>query len=94
MWFEDDEFYLGSQKVKGDFILSVNLKFIGEGEKPHRKMGLIIWNSDTVYFDCAVHGYGLFPLQYLDKNGAITLEKKSEIVVPEFVKVKRKGNAQ
>jgi TolB protein len=31
IWFERDEFYLVSQEVEGDFILSANLKFLGEG---------------------------------------------------------------
>jgi TolB protein len=95
MWFEQDEFYLVSQKVEGDFILSANLKFMGEGKNAHRKIGLIIRNSDAedaVYFDGAVHGDGLLSLQYRAKKGELTLGKKTEIETPEFVQVERKGD--
>ena len=95
MWFERDEFYLASQKIEGDFILSANLKFIGEGKNAHRKMGLIIRNSeveDEVYFDGVVHGDGLLSMQYREKKGGVTLEMKSKIVAPELVQLERKGN--
>lgn len=95
MWLERDEFYMVSQKVKGDFILSANLKLIGEGKKLHRKIGLMIRNSeaeDEVYFDGVVHGDGLLAMQYREKMGDVTLEMKSKIVAPEFVQVERKGN--
>lgn len=96
MWFERDEFYMVSQEVEGDFILSANIKFIGEGVDPHRKIGLIIRNSNkegAVYMDGAVHGDGLTSLQYREEKGGETLEKpldKKEI--PSFVQVERKGN--
>ncbi|HKL31145.1 MAG TPA: hypothetical protein VJ919_01355, partial [Tangfeifania sp.] len=78
VWFERDEFYFVSQEVEGDFIFSANLKFFGEGVDPHRKMGLMIRNSDAedaVYMDAAVHGDGLTSLQYREKKGNETLEK-------------------
>jgi len=95
IWFERDEFYFVSQEVEGDFILSANLKFFGEGVDPHRKMGLMIRNSDAedaVYMDAAVHGDGLTSLQYREKKGNETLEKSTEIKAPDFVQVERKGN--
>ena len=39
MWFGRDEFYLVSQEVEGDFILSANLKFLDKGVDAHRKIG-------------------------------------------------------
>ncbi|MCF6359087.1 MAG: biopolymer transporter TolR, partial [Draconibacterium sp.] len=95
MWFGRDEFYLVSQKVEGDFILSANLEFLGEGVDAHRKIGLIIRSSNdenAVYMDGAVHGDGLTSLQYREKTGAETLEKSTEIKAPEFVQVERKGD--
>jgi TolB protein len=94
IWFERDEFYFVSQEVEGDFILSANLKFMGEGVDAHRKMGLMIRNSkaeDAVYVDGAVHGDGLTSLQYREKTGGETMEMASEIKAPEFVQVERKG---
>ena len=96
LWFARDEFYLVSQKIEGDFIISASLKFLGEGTNPHRKIGLMIRNSnaeDAIYMDGAVHGDGLTSLQYREKTGAETLEKalgKKEI--PGFVQLERKGD--
>ncbi len=95
IWFERDEFYFVSQEAEGDFILSANLKFVGEGVDLHRKIGLMIRSSkaeDAVYMDGAIHGDGLTSLQYREKTGGETQEKASEIKAPEFVQVERKGN--
>lgn len=95
MWFGRDEFYMVSQEIEGDFILSTNLKFLGEGVEQHRKIGLIIRNSDkedAIYIDGAVHGDGLTSLQYRGKIGAETLEKSTDIKTPGFVQLERIGN--
>ncbi len=96
LWFDRDEFYFVSQKVEGDFIISASLKFLGEGVDPHRKIGLMIRNSNkenAVYMDGAVHGDGLTSLQYREKEGAETLEKPAEKKeIPGFVQLERKGN--
>lgn len=95
IWFARDEFYLVSQEMTGDFIITANLKFLGEGVEQHRKIGLMIRNSadeDAVYMDGAVHGDGLTSLQYREKKGAETLEKPSDIKAPEIIQLERKGN--
>lgn len=96
MWFERDEFYFVSQEIEGDFIISANIKFIGEGVDPHRKIGLMIRNSkeeNAIYMDGAVHGDGLTSLQYREKKGAETLEKSSDKKeIPTFVQFERKDN--
>jgi Tol biopolymer transport system component len=96
LWFARDEFYLVSQKIDGDFIISTSLKFLGEGTNPHRKIGLMIRNSnaeDAIYMDGAVHGDGLTSLQYREKTGAETLEKALEKKeIPGFVQLERKGD--
>ncbi len=96
LWFERDEFYFVSQELKGDFIISANLRFLGEGVDPHRKIGLMIRNTNaenSVYMDGAVHGDGLTSLQYREKQGAETKEKALEKKeIPEFVQLERKGN--
>lgn len=95
VWFDRDEFYFVSQEVEGDFMLSANLKFLGEGVDPHRKIGLMIRSSkseNAVYMDGAVHGDGLTSLQYRERTGGETQEIATEIKAPEFVQVERKGN--
>jgi len=96
LWFERDEFYFVSQEVEGDFIISASIKFLGEGVNPHRKIGLMIRESNAenaVYMDGAVHGDGLTSLQYREKTGATTLEKAAEKKeIQDFVQLERKGN--
>lgn len=95
LWFGRDEFYFTSKEVKGNFILSANLQFPGEGVDPHRKLGLMIRGSkaeDAVYMDGAVHGDGLTSLQYREKTGAPTLEIAAGKIAPEFVQVERIGD--
>ncbi|HSM48152.1 MAG TPA: hypothetical protein VK872_10090, partial [Draconibacterium sp.] len=96
LWFERDEFYFVSQPVEGDFIISASLKLIGDGVDPHRKMGLMIRNSNAenaVYMDGAIHGDGLTSLQYREKTGAATLEKAADKrEMQDFVQLERKGN--
>lgn len=95
LWFARDEFYFVSQPVEGDFIISANLKLIGKGVDLHRKMGLMIRESNAenaVYMDGAVHGDGLTSLQYREKAGETTLEKAAEKKeIPDFVQLERKG---
>jgi Tol biopolymer transport system component len=96
LWFERDEFYFVSQKIDGDFIITCNLNFLGEGVDAHRKIGLMIRNSeqeDAVYMDGAIHGDGLTSLQYRQEKGAATLEKAREKKeIPEVVQLERKGD--
>jgi hypothetical protein len=96
LWFERDEFYFASQEVEGDFIISASIKFLGDGVNPHRKIGLMIRESNAenaVYMDGAIHGDGLTSLQYREKTGATTLEKAMEKKeIQDFVQLERKGN--
>jgi len=96
LWFERDEFYFASQEVEGDFIISASIKFLSEGVNPHRKIGLMIRNSNAenaIYMDGAIHGDGLTSLQYREKTGSTTLEKAMEKKeIQDFVQLERKGN--
>ncbi|MDB4581520.1 DUF5050 domain-containing protein [Draconibacterium sp.] len=94
MWFDKDEFWLEFKKIKGDFIFSANLDFIGTGENAHRKIGLMVrsgFDADAAYVDCAVHGDGLTGMQFRSKKGENTEEVKSSVSAPEFVQIERKG---
>ena len=96
IWHARDEFYFVYQEVEGDFIVSARLQFLGEGMNAHRKIGLMIRNSnaeDAVYMDGAVHGDGLTALQFRGNTGAETMQKRlGENEIPGFVQVERKGD--
>ncbi len=95
VWNDRDEFLFLSKKVKGDFIYSANLEFIGKGVNAHRKIGLMARNSfddNSAYADAVVHGDGLTSLQFRETQGSITAELKTSEVAPGFLQLERKGN--
>lgn len=77
MWFKDDAFFFVWKKMKGNFILSSWLAWIGQGVEQHRKAGLIIRESidpGARYIDIAYHGDGLMSMQYRTDKDSITKE--------------------
>ena len=77
MWFNRDEFFMAWKQMHGDFSISAQVDFEGEGVNAHRKMGVIIRESltgESKYADIAVHGDGLTSLQYRDSTGGDTKE--------------------
>ncbi|MCG8309809.1 MAG: hypothetical protein MI975_20605 [Cytophagales bacterium] len=45
IWFNRDEFHYLYNSIKGDFILTANFEFIGDGIDAHRKVGWMIRES-------------------------------------------------
>src|SRR5580765_8387990 len=67
IWFNRDEFHYAYNKIKGDFILTANVRLIGEGKEGHRKIGWMIRASeqeDAAHMSAVVHGDGLTVLQW------------------------------
>ena len=97
LWFATDAASIVWMKVKGDFEISGNIDFVGEGVNPHRKMGFMIredLSPDCVYADIAVHGDGLTSLQYRPARGENTLETGSvQGKAPTAISLARRGNA-
>ena len=66
IWFERDEFHYLHKSLKGDFILTANFKFVGEGVDLHRKVGWMIRESleeNASHISATLHGDGLTVLQ-------------------------------
>lgn len=96
LWFDKDQFWFEFQKIKGDFIFSANIQFVGEGVNPHRKVGLMArstFDTGSAYVDITVHGDGLTGMQFRERNGENTDEFKSYLTAPEFIQLERKGNS-
>ena len=97
LWFATDAASIVWMKVKGDFEISGNIDFVGEGVNPHRKMGFMIredLSADCIYADIAVHGDGLTSLQYRSARGADTFETGSvQGKAPTAIYLARKGKA-
>jgi len=82
IWFERDEFHHLFNKIKGDFILTANFRFIGEGTDPHRKTGLMLRAStddNAPHISAVLHGDGLTVLQWRNFKGAPMRDPEDEI---------------
>jgi TolB protein len=94
MWGERDELHFAWKRLRGDFILQARVEFLGKGEDPHRKAGLIVRASldpGAAYVDGVVHGDGLTSLQYRRKPGAITEQITAAITGADVLQLERKG---
>ena len=95
MWADKDECHIVWKKLAGDFVLDANVKMLGEGVDPHRKLGLIVRKSldtNSAYADVAVHGDGLTSLQFRRTDGAKTEQVQSTIKGPERIRLSRTGS--
>lgn len=99
IWFERDEFNYLFNKIKGDFILTANFSFEGEGVDPHRKIGWMIRESEeenAAHCSAVLHGDGLTVLQWRVLRGAFMRDPQDEIFAPkphyEILQLERSGN--
>lgn len=82
IWFNRDEFQFDYKKLKGDFILTANFEFIGEGKEGHRKIGWMVRESladSAVHISAVSHGDGLTVLQWRVKPGMNMRDPEDEI---------------
>lgn len=82
IWFNRDEFQYAYNKLKGDFIVTANVKLLGEGKDPHRKIGWMIRESaqeDAAHISATLHGDGLTLLQWRRLRGAFMRDPQDEI---------------
>lgn len=98
IWFERDEFHYLYNKVKGDFILTANFSFVGEGVDPHRKIGWMVRASDDeqdVHCSAVLHGDGLTLMQCRPLRGAFMRDPQDQIYAPkpnyQIIQLERSG---
>lgn len=99
IWFNRDEFHYAYNKVKGDFILTANVKLLGDGKDPHRKIGWMIRASeqeDAAHMTATLHGDGLTVLQWRRLRGAYMRDPQDEIFSRkknvQIIQLERTGN--
>ncbi|MCB0670055.1 MAG: TolB family protein [Saprospiraceae bacterium] len=99
IWFERDEFHYLYNELEGDFILTANFGFEGEGMNAHRKIGWMIRESDdamAAHISATLHGDGLTVLQWRELRGAFMRDPQDEIFTPKsnytIIQLERKGN--
>jgi len=86
MWNTRDAFHLVWKRMRGDFILSARVRFVGSGVEPHRKIGWTIrpsLDSSSAHVTAALHGNGLMSLQFRRATGGITEEARSADSLPD-----------
>lgn len=98
IWFNRDEFHYAYSKIKGDFLLTANLKLLGEGKDPHRKIGWMVRASDAedaAHMTATIHGDGLTVLQWRRLRGAYMRDPQDEIFSnkkkAEIIQLERNG---
>lgn len=82
IWFNRDEFHYLYNTIKGDFILTANFAFVGEGKNGHRKIGWMVRESAdeaAASMNAVVHGDGLTVLQWRRLRGAFMRDPDDEI---------------
>lgn len=95
MWANSDQFNFLWKKIKGDFMITATVRFIGKGVNEHRKIGIIARNSldaNSKYADACVHGSILTSLQYREADGAQTQQVEISTYHPTDIMLERKGN--
>lgn len=95
IWFDSDQFHFAWKELKGDFILSADIRFTGKGKHEHRKAGWMIRDglgSNSPHVTAAVHGDGLASLQHRVTAGGETVERKSPVVAPDVIQLERRGD--
>lgn len=98
IWFGRDEFQYAFSKIKGDFILTANVKLLGKGADPHRKIGWMVRASneeDAAHISAVVHGDGLTALQWRRLRGAYMRDPQDELFSlkrrVEIIQLERQG---
>jgi len=98
IWFNRDEFHYAFRKIKGDFILTANMKLSGKDGDPHRKIGWMVRateQDDAAHISATVHADGLTALQWRRLRGAYMRDPQDEIFWmkrnAEIVQLERAG---
>jgi TolB protein len=95
MWFASDEGHFLWKKIKGDFIVSARVAFVGKGVEAHRKIGWMARSTiDTgsAQASAVVHGDGLTSLQFRRTAGADTEEKQLPVSGADQIQLERRGS--
>jgi TolB protein len=94
MWFGSDEGHFLWKRLRGDFIVSARIEFIGKGVEAHRKIGWMARSTTdggSAHASAVVHGDGLTSLQFRRVSGADTEEVRLPISGADQVQLERRG---
>jgi len=95
VWAARDDFSYVWKKIAGDFTMSTDVKFVGDGINAHRKVGIMLRHSlepNSPYADACVHGDGLTALQYRRTIDNPTEQITSAAKMPKTIRLRRAGD--
>jgi TolB protein len=99
IWFERDEFSYLFNTMEGNFTLSADFEWEGEGVDPHRKTGWMIRSSTddgAIHCSAVLHGDGLTVLQWRVAQDEMMRDPEDEIFAVnshyKTLELERKGN--
>jgi TolB protein len=99
IWFNRDEFQYAYNKIKGDFILTANFEFVGQGSNQHRKIGWMVrasTDAEAIHMSAVLHGDGLTVMQWRPLRGAYMRDPEDELFYSkknfQIIQLERSGN--
>ena len=99
IWFNRDEFQYAYKKIKGDFILTANFEFAGQGSNHHRKIGWMVrasTDAEAIHMSAVLHGDGLTLMQWRPLRGAYMRDPEDELFFSkkdfQIIQLERNGN--
>ncbi|MCB0106521.1 MAG: TolB family protein [Caldilineaceae bacterium] len=96
IWGDHDDFRYVWRRMTGNFIVTAQVNFVGEGVELHRKLGWMARSTlDTAspHVTTAIHGDGLTSLQFRRGQGARTEEIVASITHADVIQLERRGNS-
>ena len=94
IWKDHDDFHFVWKRMTGDFLVTAQAAFMGEGVNPHRKLGWMARKSldtSSANVSTGIHGDGLLSLQFRRTQGALTEEVKAPLTGADVIQLERKG---
>ena len=94
MWFAADEGHFLWKRMRGDFIVTARVEFVGKGAEAHRKIGWMVRSAmdpGSPHASAVVHGDGLTSLQFRRTAGAETEEAKLAVSGADQIRLERRG---
>ncbi|MBN2029158.1 TolB family protein [bacterium] len=95
VWFENDAFHFIWREASGDISLASDIPWISGGGDPHRKALLHIRQSldpDSPHASAVLHADGSTAVQYRTTKGGQTHEIRSNITVPQRLRIEKEGD--
>lgn len=95
IWGDHDDFHFVWKRLTGNFIVTMQAAFVGEGVNAHRKLGWMVRRSldpASANVSTGVHGDGLISLQFRRTDGGQTEEIRAAITHADVIQLERQGD--